>query len=318
MDEMQNQSEANTKPNPMDDPQTAALYQQKAEELQQLVAQQVMQGDTSQPTTMTEILADEQGAFAAKAQELGMQAEFQAFREAQQPIAAMREEFLAIEEQRSADANKVANIAPQVEQESAAARKSGGIGGLIGAAVAGIAGAFGAGKVTKSKPLQMLTAAAAAVFGGAVASIFTARKRAQKGMEKIEAQVGDMSAVSSDPALEQKAAELQTRLGEAQQASMQTMADAMVERMAEQELAAQQQAAAATQVPEPMAVPEAPLGEIPPMPEVATPAPAVEEPAKEAEPQMSPELAVRAENPTQSHVEALQASREKADTSRSL
>lgn len=307
MDDMQR----NDTQNPMDDPNTAAVYQQKADELQQLVAQQVSQADTSKPTTMTEILADEQGAFAAKAQELGMGEEFAAFKAAQQPIAAMREEFLSIEEKRSAEANKVANISPQLEQEAAATRKTAGIGGAIGAAVAGVAAALGAGKLTKSKPIQFVTAAAAAVFGGAVASIFTARKRAQKGMNKIEAQMGDMTDTTPNAELEQRAQELQNQLGEAQQSSMQTIADAMVERMAEQQISldkAQEEALSAAP-------------EMPDIPEpVQTEPGVVQDPEAGVEPEqkMSPELAVRAEKPVQSHAEAVLASRAKTADGPSL
>lgn len=225
---------------PAAEQQVSEVHQQKAAELQQLVAQQVMAADTSKPTTMTELLADEQGAFAAKAQELGLQQEWQKFKDAQPEIGKMREDFMALEEQRSAVANQVANISPQLEQEAAAVRKSSGIGGIVGAAVSGAASAFAASKVTQSKPIRIVAAAAGAVFGGAVTAIMTAKRSAEKRMGKIEEQVGNLGDIQPDPELEQKAEALQQKLGTAQQESMEGMIDSMIERMAQNEIAAQQ------------------------------------------------------------------------------
>lgn len=237
------------KANPEINPETAELYQQKASELQELVAQQVMQADTSKPTTMTEMLADDQGAFAAKAQELGMAQEWETFKSQQPQIGKLREEFMSVQEELQSGANRVANMSPEIEKEEAATRKAGKRFGIAGAAVSGAASAYGASKATQSNPLRIAAAAAGAVFGGAVAAIFGAKKRAKKGMDKIQEQVGDLGNIEPNPELEKKAAELQGQLGLAQQESMESMVEAMVDRMTEKDLAAQkaQEAAMAHQ-----------------------------------------------------------------------
>lgn len=248
--------------NAADNEALARIGQEKAMELQQLVAEQVTKADPSTPITMTELLADEQGAFGQKVQELGMTAEWQTFKAQQQEIGAMREEFMALEEQRSAQANKVANITPSLEQEAGKVRKTSSIMGVVGAALGGIGAAYMAAKKTESNPIRAAIGAAGAVFGGAIAAIFSAKRGVKKTMDKVQEQMGDLGGVEANPELEQKAAELQEKLGLAQQQSMEPLVDAVVERMAQQgleaEKAAAQQTAAQMQENEPQAAPQQP------------------------------------------------------------
>lgn len=213
---------------------------QKAMELQQLVSEQVVAADPSTPMTMTELLADENGAFAKKAQELGVTEAWDKFTSEQQQIGQMREEYLKVEESRSADANRVANVTPSLEQEASKLRKSSGISGIIGAVVGGAGAAFAAAKKTGSTPMRAVIAAAGAVFGGAVAAIFSAKRGVQKSMDKVQQEMGDLGNMQPDPELAQKAASLQEQLGQAQQESMEGIVDAMVGRMTERELVAEQ------------------------------------------------------------------------------
>jgi hypothetical protein len=258
--------------NAADNEALARIGQEKAMELQQLVAEQVTKADPSAPITMTELLADEQGAFGQKVQELGMTAEWETFKAQQQEIGAMREEFMALEEQRSAQANKVADISPSLEQEASKVRKTSSIMGVVGAALGGIGAAYMAAKKTESNPIRAAIGAAGAVFGGAISAIFSAKRGVKKTMDKVQEQMGDLGNVEANPELEQKAAELQEKLGLAQQQSMEPLVDAVVERMAQQgleaEKAAVQQTAEQMQQSEPQAAPQQPEA---PAAEVASP-----------------------------------------------
>lgn len=257
MAEMQQPTANAAEPEAALDPATAAIYEQKAAELQQLVAQQVMAADSSKPTTMTELLADEQGAFASKAQELGLAQEWEQFKAAQPEIGQMRQEFLEIEEKRSAAANAVADITPQLDQQAAGVRKTGGVAAAVGAIASGAAAGFGASKLTQSRPVRAIAAVVGALVGGVAAGTAAIRKSMQNRMQKIGEQVGGLDNLQPDPKLEERAAELHQKLGEAQQQSMETMVEAMVDRMTQNEIAAQQaqelaaqQAQATTQAPQ--------------------------------------------------------------------
>lgn len=247
--------------------QTARISQEKAMELQQLVSEQVMAADTSAPVTMTELLADEQGAFAQKAQELGLDQEWDQFKSAQAEIGQMREEFLQLEEQRAADANKTADVGAALDQEAAKVRKSSGIAGLFGAGLGAAGAAYAASKKSQSNPVRAAIGALGALVGGGIAAVFSARR----GIQKVQEQVGNLENLQPDAELEQKAAELQQRLGLAQQQSMEGLVDAMVERMTGREIATQQQ----------QAQPEQEIA--PPVPEQREAAAGQAQPAQEAE-----------------------------------
>lgn len=265
--------------------QVARVSQEKAMELQQLVAQQVSSADPQTPMTMTELLADEQGAFAQKVQELGMSAEWAQFKAAQQEIGQMREEFLGLEEQRQADANKTADVGAALDQDAAKVRKSSGIAGLAGAAIGGAGAAYAASKKSQSNPIRAVVAAAGAIFGGAIAAIFSAKRGMQKSMDSVQEQMGNLGETQPSEELMQKAAELQQQLGQAQQQSMEPLVDAMVERMAEREIAVQQAFAA----PAPQQQPQQPEQQAPAAaqsaPEPQAAAPSAPQAAPQAEPQ---------------------------------
>jgi hypothetical protein len=216
------------------DPQ--AIFEEKVQELEKLAAEQVYAASGEPSITMTEILADSKGVMAAQARELGLTAEWDEFVAKQEKIGKLREEFTAVEEKRGADANAIANVAPQLQQEAEAARKTGSVAGIVGAIGAGAASAVTMNKMNKTKKTQTIVGIIGGVVGGAIAAVMGVRSRSKKGIETIEKQFGDLSNLQTNPELEKKAADLLGQIGTAQQESIEPLVEKMALRMTEVEI----------------------------------------------------------------------------------
>jgi hypothetical protein len=240
--------------------------------LQTLVEEQVAaylktQGQDSQAISLPEILADEKGAFAAKAKELGLEKEFQAFKNQVPQIAALRQELVGVAQQlqtgmngaegqtpegqasaqnpqgQTPAQNPQAELQKKIEEETAAVKTAGRTGGIVSAVLGGLASGFAAFRFSnKGTPFKAgMTALGAAVAGG-VGAVFAAKRRATKSadtilamQEKLE-QAGPVAAMpGADPALEAKAQELYMGMENAQGEALSPLLDAMVARMAQKD-----------------------------------------------------------------------------------
>lgn len=223
------------------DPQ--ALFDHNVEAVNKLMAEQLAAADTSKPTTLSEILADEKGVFAAKAQELGLAAEWNAFQAAQKEIVQLREEHMKIDEQRGVGADRVANITPLLQQEDASSRKAGGIGALIGAVIGGGASAFSANKMNKAGKTQAIAGVVGALLGAIGGGTIGSKTRENKTVDTMKEQVANLGEVQLNPELESKAAEVRTRIGMIEKQTLEPLINGMAMRMTENDVNAHIQAA---------------------------------------------------------------------------
>lgn len=258
----------NPAPDQGTDPRMDAMQGQSIAALQTLVEEQVdaylkMQGQDGQTISLPEILADDRGAFAAEARELGLTKEYQAFKSQIPQIAALRQELVATAEQLQAGIKNAqgqdtqgqgqnpaqgqdpqAELQKTIEEETAAVKKSGRTGGIVSAILGGVASGFAAFKFASSKGnvfKTAMTALGAAVAGG-VGAVVAAKRRAAKSadtiialQEKLE-QAGPMASAPAltpgvDPALDAKAQDLYMKMENAQAEALSPLLDAMMERM---------------------------------------------------------------------------------------
>lgn len=216
----------------------ADIIQQKAMELDQLMSEQLVNAEPSELITMTEVLADKDGAFAKKAEELGLK-EWDEFAAAQEKIGALRQEFMDVEKQRSDNANRAANMIPGGEEQAGAIQKKSGISGLIGAVLGGAGSAFLASKISDRKAVQGVAGVLGGILSGGLAAIFSVRRNVKKAMNEAQQ---PLDGQVSNEELEQKSAALQQELTLAQQQSIEGIHDAMVMGMVKQQVAADKQA----------------------------------------------------------------------------
>lgn len=255
------------------DPRMDAKEGQSIAALQTLVEEQVAaylktQGQDSQAVSLPEILVDEKGAFAKKAQELGLAKEFEAFKKQVPQIAALRQELVGVAEQlqtgmngaegqkpegqassgqdpqgQTQPQNPQAELQKKIEEETAAVKTAGRTGGIISAVLGGVASGFAAFKFSNKGNVFKagMTTLGAAVAGG-VGAVIAAKRRATKSadtilamQEKLE-QAGPAAAMPGvDPALEAKAQELYMQMESAQGEALSPLLDVMVARMAQKD-----------------------------------------------------------------------------------
>lgn len=254
------------------DPRMDAKEGQSIAALQALVEEQVAaylktQGQDSQAVSLPEILADENGAFAAKAKELGLEKEFHAFKNQVPKIAALRQELVGVAQQlqtgmngaegqnpegqasgqnpqgQAPAQNPQAELQKKIEEETAAVKTAGRTGGIVSAVLGGLASGFAAFRFSnKGTPFKAgMTALGAAVAGG-VGAVFAAKRRATKSadtilamQEKLEQAEPVAAMPGTDPALEAKAQELYMGMENAQGEALSPLLDAMVARMAQKD-----------------------------------------------------------------------------------
>lgn len=240
--------------------------------LQTLVEEQVAaylktQGQDSQAVSLPEILADESGAFAKKAQELGLTKEFEAFKNQVPQIAALRQDLVGVAEQlqtgmngaegqkpegqasgqnpqgQAPAQNPQAELQKKIEEETAAVKTSGRTGGIVSAVLGGVASGFAAFKFSNKGNVfkASMTALGAAVAGG-MGAVVAAKRRATKSadtilamQEKLEQAGPAASTPGVDPALEAKAQELYMQMENAQGEALSPLLDVMVARMAQKD-----------------------------------------------------------------------------------
>ncbi|MCH2547555.1 MAG: hypothetical protein MK052_08100 [Alphaproteobacteria bacterium] len=225
-----------TATNTRDAEEVEAIRLEQANALHTLVAEQIQDSEPKDNLTVTELLADEKGAFAQKVQELGLSDEWKDYKSQQGNIGELREECLTIEKKRNEDVNRVANIRPDIEAEAGAVRKAGAVGGAIGAVALGATTAISANRKNFTNPVVATLTAVAGVAGAAVGGIVAAKRRARKGLEKFKDQIEDLGDAPQDPKLAERSAELQNQIGQAQQECLDPMLNVMVERMTDNEV----------------------------------------------------------------------------------
>lgn len=167
-------------------------------------------------TSPEEILADEQGALAVKARELGMEKEFQEFKSKLPKIEELNKEVIATlqgsrnQENRSSPAGQAKD-----EEKSGSLKGKSYAGGFLGAVLGGAASGFAAfkwmqrGLVAKS----VATAAGALVAGAAGSMVAVMTSKQVKEARKISYQAEGLTVDALTPLLEAMAG----RMGQLEQ-----------------------------------------------------------------------------------------------------